>query len=114
MILFFNLAVILYFMDNLNLPLQTFCQMKYRKNVLPVLHVLSNAIIKQGAHGTGKTGKMAKKILSRKTQGIWKFCQNTGITQAILLAQVRKCSDSKSKGYCDSCHKRIHFFPEAG
>ena len=46
----------------------------------------------QGTHGTvktGKTGKMAKKnSLSGKTQGIWKFCQNTGKTQGILFAQV--------------------------
>ena len=32
----------------------------------------------QGTHGTGKTGKMAKTNPSRKTQGILKFCQNTG------------------------------------
>ena len=43
----------------------------------------------QGPHSTGKTGKMAKKkSLSGKTQGIWKFCQNTGKTQGILFAQV--------------------------
>ena len=29
-----------------------------------------------------------KKSLSGKTQGIWKFCQNTGKTQGILFAQV--------------------------
>ena len=29
-----------------------------------------------------------KKSLSWKRQGIWKFCQNTGKTQGILLAQV--------------------------
>ena len=43
----------------------------------------------QGTHGTGKTGKMTtKKSLSGKTQGIWKFCQNTGKTQGILFGQV--------------------------
>ena len=43
----------------------------------------------QGTHSTGKTGKMAKKnALSGKTQGIWKFCLNTGKTQGILLAQI--------------------------
>ena len=70
----------------------------------------------EGTHGpgkTGKTGKMAKKSLSGKTQGNWKFCQNTGKTQGILSKQREntgkfvssscKCSDSKSKGYCDSC-----------
>ena len=39
------------------------------------------------------------------------FCLNTGKTQGILLAQV---VNSKTKGYCDSCCKKIHFFPEAG
>ena len=29
-----------------------------------------------------------KKSLSGKTQGIWKFCQNTGKTQGILFGQV--------------------------
>ena len=29
-----------------------------------------------------------KKSLSGKTQGIWKFCQNTGKTQGILFAQL--------------------------
>ena len=39
----------------------------------------------QGTHGTGKTGKMAKKkSLSGKTQGIGKFDQNTGKTHGIL------------------------------
>ena len=42
----------------------------------------------QGTHCTGKTGKMEKKSLSGKTQGIWKFCQNMGKTQGIWFAQV--------------------------
>ena len=64
-----------------------------------------------------------KKSLSGKTQGIWKFCQNTGKTQGIVskhrentgnfVSSSCKCSDSKSKGYCDSCPEKIHFFPEA-
>ena len=33
---------------------------------------------RQGTHGTGKTENGPKKSLSGKTQGIWKFCQNTG------------------------------------
>ena len=54
----------------------------------------------QGIHGTGKTGKMAKKkILSGKTQGIWKFCQNTGN----FVCSSCKFPDSKGKGYCDIC-----------
>ena len=44
--------------------------------------------LKQGTHCTGKTGEMEKKILPGKTQGIWKFCQNTGKTQGIWFAQV--------------------------
>ena len=70
----------------------------------------------QGTHGTGKTGKMAKKkSLSGKRQGIWKFYQNTGKTHRLLskhkentgnnVSSSCKCSDSKSKGYCDSCCK---------
>ena len=47
---------------------------------------------RQVTHGTGKTGKTGnmakKKSLSGKTQGSWKFCQNTGKTQGILFAQV--------------------------
>ena len=63
-----------------------------------------------------------KKSLSGKTQGIWQFCQNTGKTQRIssehrentgnFVSSSCKCSDSKCKGYCDSCRKKkkIHFF----
>ena len=75
----------------------------------------------QGTHGTGKTGKMAKKnpcqgkhrefVNFVKTQGILsKHMENTGN----FVCSSCKCSDSKSKGYCDSCRKKIHFFPEAG
>ena len=46
-----------------------------------------------------------------KTQGILsKHRENTGN----FVSSSCKCSDSKSKGYCDSCHKNIIFFPEAG
>ena len=38
---------------------------------------ISDSFSVQGTHCTGKTGKMAKNILSGKKQGIWKFCQNT-------------------------------------
>ena len=45
-----------------------------------------------------------------KTQGILsKHRENTGN----FVSSSCKCSDSKSKGYCDSCRKNIHFFPEA-
>ena len=38
----------------------------------------------------GKQGEWPKKnpSLTGKTQGIWKFCQNTGKTQGILFGQV--------------------------
>ena len=59
-----------------------------------------------------------KKSLSGKTRRILKFCQNRGKTQGILSKHREntscKCSYFKSKGYCDSCRKKIHFFPEAG
>ena len=66
----------------------------------------------QGAHGTektGKTGKMAKKkSLSGKTQGIWKFCQNTGN----FVCSSCKFPDSKGKGYCDILPRKFPFFPQ--
>ena len=60
------------------------------RNVLRVFTTSSDKVSRrQGTHGTGKTGKMAKNnSLSGKTQGIWKFCQNTGKTQEIWFAQV--------------------------
>ena len=75
----------------------------------------------QGTHGTGKTGKMAKKIPCQgkhrefgnfvKTQGILsKHRENTGN----FVSSNCKCSYSKCKGYCDSCLKKSIFFPEAG
>ena len=55
-----------------------------------------------------------------KTQGIWKFCQNTGKTQGLFskhrkntgnfVSSSCKCSDTKSKGYCDICRKKKPFF----
>ena len=49
-----------------------------------VYQAIIEPFLLQGTHGTGKTWKIAKKILSGNTQGIWKFCQNTGKTQGIL------------------------------
>ena len=37
----------------------------------------------------GKQGKWLKNSLSGKTQGIWKFCQNTGILFAQFLLEAR-------------------------
>ena len=61
-----------------------------------------------------------KNSLSGKTQGIWKFCQNTGKTKGILskhkentgnfVSSSCKCSDSKSKGYYDSWRQKNAFF----
>ena len=43
------------------------------------LEIKVSLVFPQGTHCTGKTGKMAKnKSLAGKTQGIWKFCKNTG------------------------------------
>ena len=61
---------------------------------MAMLHSLSLIFFNEGTHGTGKTGKMAKNnSLSGKTQGIWKYCQNTrnlvcsGVTSMILKVQ---------------------------
>ena len=60
-----------------------------------ILSAVSEMKDVQGTHATGKTGKTGKmattKSLSGKTQGIWKFWQNAGKTQGILLAQVLDC-----------------------
>ena len=52
-------------------------------------------ILYQGTHGTGKTGKMAKKFPVRENTGNLEIlskhrecCLNTGKTQGILLGQV--------------------------
>ena len=65
----------------------------------------------------GKQGKWPKKIPVRENTGNLEmlskhreFCLNT----RNFVSSSCKCSDSKSKGYCDSCRKKIHFFPEAG
>ena len=67
----------------------------------------------QGTHGTGKTGKMDKKNPVKEKTGnleiLSKHRENTGN----FVSSSCKCSDSKSKGHCDSCRKKIHFFPEA-
>ena len=56
----------------------------------------------------GKQGKWPKKSQSGKTQGIWKFCQNTGN----FVCSSCKFPDSKGKGYCDICCENFHLFPE--
>ena len=65
----------------------------------------------QGTHGTGKTGKMEKKYsLSGKTQGVWKFCQNTGN----LVCSSCKFLDPKSKKYFGICRENFHSFGGSG
>ena len=55
-----------------------------------------------------------KKSLSRKTQGIWKFCPNTGKTQGILFAQVVNSLILMVKDIAIFAAKISFFFPEAG
>ena len=64
----------------------------------------------QGTHGTGKQGKWPKKIPVSENTGnleMSKHRENTGN----FVSSSCKCSDSKSKGYCNSCRKKIYFFP---
>ena len=51
-----------------------------------------------------------KKSLSGKTQGIWKFCQNTGN----FFCSSCKFPDTKGKRYFDICRENSQFFLEAG
>ena len=51
-----------------------------------------------------------KKTMSGKTQGILKFCQNTGN----LVCASCKFPDSKDKGYFDICRENVKFFLKAG
>ena len=55
-----------------------------------------------------------KKSLSGKTQGIWKFCQNTGKTLGILFPQVVNSLMPKVKDIAIFAAKISIFFPEAG
>ena len=54
--------------------------------------------------------KWQKKSLSRKTQGIWKFCQNTGKTQGIGFAQVVNSLIQKVKDISIFAVKNFDFF----
>ena len=56
----------------------------------------------------GKQGKWTK-IPSGKTQGFWKFCQNTGN----LVCSSCKFPDSKGKRYLEICCESFHYFFEA-
>ena len=55
-----------------------------------------------------------KNSLSGKTQGIWKFCQNTGKTLGIVLAEVVNVLILKVKDIAIVAAKESIFFPEAG
>ena len=74
-------------------------------------------VIQGGLHCTGKTGEMTQKNPCQgkhrefgnfvQTQGKHrKFCQNTGN----YFCSSGKCSDSKSKGRCYICCKKIISF----
>ena len=67
----------------------------------------------------GKQGKWQKEFPVR--ENTWnfeilskhrEFCLNTGKTGNFVSSSC-KCSDSKSKGHCDSCRKKNIFFLEA-
>ena len=64
----------------------------------------------QGTHGTGKTGKMAKKIPVRENTGnleiLPKHRKNTGN----FVCSSCKFPDAKDKEYCDICRENFHFF----
>ena len=78
------------------------------------------SVINRVPTAQGKQGKWPKKIPVRENTGNLEilskhrenreFCQSTGN----FVSSSCKCSDSKSKGYCDICHQNIIFFPEAG
>ena len=55
-----------------------------------------------------------KKSLSGKTQGIWKFCPNTGKTQGILFAQVVNSLILKVKDAAIFAAKISIFLPDVG
>ena len=90
-------------------------QYLYEKVVLKII------VIFRVPTAQGKQGKWQKNDLSGKTQGFWIFCQNTGKAEGILskhrentgnfVSSSCKCSDSKTKGYCDTCRKKNPFFP---
>ena len=50
--------------------------------------------------------KNKKESLSGKTQGIWRFWQNTGNS----VSSSCKFPDSKGKGYHNICHKNFQYF----
>ena len=75
-------------------------------------------LLVQGTHGTGKTGKMTKKIPVRENTGNLEilskhreFCLNTGKTQGILVAQVVNVLILKLKDIAIVAAQKIHFFP---
>ena len=89
-----------------------------KKSVFTIFRTL----IQQGTHGTGKTGKMAKRIPCQgkhrefgnvvKTQGKHReFCLNTGKTQGILSALVLNALILKVKDIAIYAAKQSLFFP---
>ena len=88
----------------------------YKKVIVGVHRPGGGEILKMGrgkSHGRSgyplhrenrKNGK--KDTLSRKTQEIWKFCQNTGNSESVSP----KFIDSKEQGYCDICRNISQLF----
>ena len=70
-----------------------------------------NHIAMQGTHGTGKTGKMARKI---PCQGKRREFGNFSKTQGILFAQIVNSLTPKVKDIAIFAAKISIFFPEAG
>ena len=68
----------------------------------------------QGTHGTGKTGKMAKKIPVRENTGILEILTKHRDNTGNFVCPSCKFPYSKGKEYCDICHENFHIFPDAG
>ena len=58
----------------------------------------------------GKQGKWPKKIPVRENAGNSEILSKHRETTGNFVCCSCKCSDSKSKGYCDSCRKKKSFF----
>ena len=72
---------------------------------------LKYSVLAQGTHGTGKTGKVAKK---NPCQGKHREFGNFAKTQGIWFAQVVNSLMTKVKDIAIFAGKISIFFPEAG
>ena len=67
----------------------------------------------QGTHGTGKTGKMVKKIPCQgKHREFGNFAKTRGNTGNFFYSSC-KFPNSNGKGYCNICPEKFHFFPRS-